>query len=62
VELSDERYRRDVSAMTELLRRSPIGTCLIAYNGFGGKMPAGYRRIRSDEALPSMLGLWRRVR
>jgi SAM-dependent methyltransferase len=62
VELSDERYRRDVASVGELLRRAPLGTCLIAYNGFGGRMPAGYRRIRSDDGLPSLLSVWRRTR
>lgn len=62
VELSDERYRRDVAATGELLRRAALGTCLIAYNGFGGKMPAGYRRVRNDESLPSLLSVWRRTR
>jgi SAM-dependent methyltransferase len=62
VELSDERYWRDVASVGELLRRAPLGACLIAYNGFGGKMPAGYRRIRSDDGLPCTLSLWQRTR
>jgi predicted RNA methylase len=62
VELSDERYRRDVAATGDLLRRAALGTCLIAYNGFGGRMPAGYRRVRNDEGLPSSLSVWQRTR
>ncbi|HEX4353409.1 MAG TPA: methyltransferase domain-containing protein [Polyangiales bacterium] len=62
VELSDVRYHEDIASIGALLRRSPIGTCLITYNGFGGKVPGGYRRVRSDDRLPNMLQVWQRAR
>jgi predicted RNA methylase len=62
VELSEDRYRRDVAAIGRLLRDAPIGTCLITYNGYGGKVPPGYRRVFSDDKLPNVLCLWRKAR
>lgn len=62
VEFSDERYAHDVAAVEQLLRRAAIGTCVLTYNGFGGRVPAGYEQIRVDPTLPSILRLWRKER
>jgi hypothetical protein len=62
VELGEERYRRDISAAEELLRRAPIGSCVVTYNGFGGHVPEGYDQVRVDRTLPNMLRMWRRLR
>lgn len=62
VELSDERYLRDVAATEDLLRRAPVGTHVLTYNGFGGRVPAGYTEVRVDRELPSVLRMWRKTR
>lgn len=61
VELGEERYLRDIAAVELLLERAPVGTCVVTYNGFGGRMPFGYDQIRVDRTLPNMLRMWRRA-
>ncbi len=60
VELTEPRYLRDVAAVEQLLRAAPLGTALLTYNGFGGRLPAGYEQVHVDRALPNILRLWRR--
>ncbi len=60
VELSDDRYRRDIRAVEAMLRRAKAGTCLVTYNGFGGTIPEDYRAIYSDHTLRNDLHLWRK--
>jgi predicted RNA methylase len=62
LEFSAERYTHDVAAVEELLRRAPAGSCVVTYNGFGGRVPASYEQIRVDRELPSALRLWRKER
>jgi len=62
VAFSDERCAHDVAAVEELLRRAPAGTCVLTYNGFGGRVPASYEQIRVDRTLPNALRLWRKAR
>jgi predicted RNA methylase len=62
VERSDERYARDVAAVQDLLHRARFGTCVLTYNGFGGRVPSSYRQIRVDNKLPNALRLWRKER
>ena len=40
--------RRDIAAAEDLLRSVPGGTWILTYNGFGGRMPAGYELVRVD--------------
>ncbi len=61
VELSDERYVRDIRAAEDLMRGAPAGTYVLTYNGFGGQVPASYDRLRSDYNLPEVLRLWRKT-
>lgn len=51
-----------VAAAEELLRFVPVGTCVLTYNGFGGRVPAGYELIRVDWELRGVLRLWRKQR
>ena len=62
VEYNATRHAHDVAAVEQLLRQAPIGTYVLTYNGFGGRVPAGYRQIRVDDKLPSDLRLWRKER
>lgn len=57
-EFTDSQYRNDVAAAEDLLRRAPVGTCVLTYNGFGGRIPAGYELIRVDWEVRGVLRLW----
>jgi SAM-dependent methyltransferase len=62
---ADVRQRpraQDVAIAERLLRRVPVGTWLLTYNGFGGRVPVGYSLIRSDWELRAPLRLWRKER
>ncbi len=61
-ERSDERYKRDVAAVQDLLQRAHVGTCVLTYNGFGGRVPSSYQEICVDNELPNELRLWRKER
>lgn len=61
VELSEDRYERDVALTEQLLERTRTGTYVIKYNGFGGLMPASYTPIRVDREMPSVLRLWQKT-
>lgn len=58
---SDARLRDDVAAAERLLRRTAVGTWVLTFNGFGGRMPEGYELIRVDWELPGPLRLWKRT-
>ena len=59
-ESTDTRFADDVAAAEDLLRRAPAGTWILTYNGFGGRMPAGYELVRVDWKLAGVLRLWRK--
>ena len=59
-DVTDTRYADDVAAAEDLLRRVPAGTWILTYNGFGGRMPAGYELVRVDWKLRGVLRLWRK--
>jgi hypothetical protein len=61
VELSSRQYVACVTAAQDLLRRAPIGTYLLTYNGFGGHVPASYAPILSERRLPCVLRMWRKA-
>jgi hypothetical protein len=58
VELSEERYQRDIRAAEHMLAGMPPGTFLITYNGFGGQVPPTFRRVRVARDLPNVLSVW----
>lgn len=62
VELSTQRYMRDIAAMEELLQQAPLGTYVLTYNGFGGRVPASYDEVCIARDLPNLLRLCRKVR
>lgn len=61
VELSTNRFARDVAAAERFLANAPDGTYVITYNGFGGEVPATYREVASDLTLPYELRCHRKV-
>jgi len=60
-ELSGERYQRDIELAVAFLRSAPIGTYVLTYNGFGGRLPRDYEELRIDRQLPNTLRLSRKV-
>lgn len=61
VELGADRYARDIAAVEEMLADARSGTCLLTYNGFGGRVPGTYRELRVDREMPSVLRMWRKT-
>lgn len=61
-EFTDTRFADDVAAAEDLLRRAPVGTWILTYDGFGGRVPAGYELVRVDWELRGVLRLWRKLR
>jgi hypothetical protein len=60
--LTEPRYPDGVAAAEGLLRRVPVGTWILTYNGFGGRVPGGYELVRVDRELHGVLRLWRKQR
>jgi len=60
VTFSEERYTRDVDALTRFLSRAPVGTLVITYNGFGADLPASYQERRVDLSFRGALRLWKK--
>ena len=61
VELSTERYFRDVAVVENHLRMAPVGTCLMTYNGYGGAVPTSYQQVRIDRKIPNLLRMWKKL-
>ena len=61
VELGEECFHRDVTATDALLRGAPRGTYVVTYNGFGGRVPESYEKVRVDRTLPNMLRMFRKA-
>lgn len=62
VELGVDRYKCDIAFMEGLLEQAPVGTYIIKYNGFGGRMPPTYDECRIDREMPSVLRMWQKTR
>jgi predicted RNA methylase len=62
VELSDDRYSREVKAFESFLAEARVGTLVVTYDGFGGEVPQSFEDVRVDRELPSVLRLSRKVR
>ena len=56
----DSRLADDVAAAEDLLRSVPVGTWILTYNGFGGRMPASYQLVRVDRDRRGILRLWQK--
>jgi SAM-dependent methyltransferase len=57
---SFDRFREDSRAVTEQLKRAPIGALLCTYNGFGGKLPQSFELLRHSDEYRCPLRLWRK--
>lgn len=61
VELSEERYARDIVAVEKMLHQAPPGIFLITYNGFGGKVPDSFTQVRVNREFPNVLQMWQKT-
>jgi SAM-dependent methyltransferase len=62
VEFNAARRAHDVALVEQLIRSARVGTWLLTYNGFGGRVPECCDQIRVDWTLPGTLRLWRKQR
>jgi SAM-dependent methyltransferase len=58
VELSEERFRRDVREVYWGLERARPGTRVVTYHGFGRELPPSYRSHGREGAGSDVLELW----
>lgn len=58
VELSETRAARDVATVESWLDRAAVGTCVLTYHGFGGRMPDTYALERRLRLRGGELRLW----
>jgi hypothetical protein len=61
VEHSERRYDRELLAVEDWLRRAPVATYVLTYNGLGIDLPLAYREIRTDRTFPCNLRLYRKT-
>lgn len=57
VELSEERFCRDLAATERLLQSANVGTRVVTYCGFGGSLPKEYA-LAQREQCGGTLELW----
>jgi hypothetical protein len=62
VEGGKDRFGRDVAKAETLLDGAAVGTHLVTYNGFGGRVPDSYQLITAKPAGINVLRLWRKDR
>jgi hypothetical protein len=58
LELTEQRFDRDVQQTEAALRAAPVGTAVVTYHGMGARIPACYRPVRSERAGSDFLRLW----
>ena len=62
VEISHARFGRDVTAAEKLLGRMSVGSYLVTYNGYGGRVPDSFELIHAKVAGLNLLRLWQKAR
>jgi predicted RNA methylase len=62
VEVSRARFKRDIAKAEHLIGRMPVGSYLVTYNGFGGRVPDSFDLVKAKTAGINMLRLWRKAR
>ena len=53
---------RDVRLVEQVLRDAPIGTRVVTYHGFGGRIPRGYHLVTDERIGTDSLRLWVKTR
>ncbi len=62
VEVSRQRFARDVADVEYLIGRMPVGTHLATYNSYGGRVPDSFDLVHAKLAGMNLLRLWRKAR
>jgi hypothetical protein len=60
VELHPNRFEHDVRAAERFLKEMPVGSLLLTYYQFGGRIPKGYSLLRAASHQGNVLRLWRK--
>jgi SAM-dependent methyltransferase len=62
VEVSHARFEREIAKAEYLLGRMPVGSHLVTYNGYGGRVPDSFDLIHAKMAGHDPLRLWHKAR
>ena len=62
VEFGHRRFHRDVEKVEARLDSMAVGSFMVTYNGFGGRVPGSYDLVVAKMAGRNMLRLWRKTR
>jgi predicted RNA methylase len=60
VVLSEKRFGDDVALIERWLDDAPVGTSLVTYNGFGGRIPGSYHMTSSQPSGRHFVRSWRK--
>jgi hypothetical protein len=58
VPLSADRFRADVAMVEQALERAKVGTRVVTFHGFGGRIPDTYRALPEETRRTALLRLW----
>jgi len=58
LEMTEERFDRDVQRTEASLRGAPMGTAVVTYHGMGARIPGCYVPVRTERAGSDFLRLW----
>lgn len=62
VDLTPERFRRDVRLFERTLERLSVGRMLATYHGFGGRIPDSFECVREARLGSDVLRVWKKKR
>ena len=62
VTLSRQRFARDVRIVERWLEEAVVGTSMVTYNGFGGRIPTSYELVLEQPAGRHRVRLWTKRR
>jgi hypothetical protein len=58
LERSQENFKSYIATTIATLIRAPVGTAVVTFHGFGGRMPPQYRRVITQMVNGGELALW----
>ena len=62
VDLTPERFHRDVRLFEKTLERLSVRRMLVTYHGFGGRIPDSFECVREARLGSDVLRIWRKIR
>lgn len=62
VELSESRFVEDIHAVERIFDSAPVGSKIITYFGFGGRIPNSFAPVRTAQMGDDSLRLWEKRR